>query len=383
MFDFKIYRALHDELFPPALDGELNPNLAVEPGCWYLCTDTADLFLGVQIDGSILTLKHINDNRVPAVENLVQKHEFENVKQVVTQEVIPGVEEVKTWVENKEYLQDIDLAGYATEKWVADQKFAKLIDVPQTENFATKTFVHELVGDISVPEVPTQLSAFNNDVNFVTADTANSLFALKANKVLFTTSKIVTKPLGDFAEGEDIINLTLSELFAKLLGLSSGTSPSNTPIRDSIINNHQSMYQADDEGLLVKVPYESIQFTEEAALLEPVRSGFYEISDSSGSITEYGYQHITEPQNMFYMIAIPNSIILGKNADLMTWDVISSAWVDCDTSTLTSDAQEIEQVLEENGIASPASVSGYTLWVDLNEVNPGRKYRIIIKEGEQ
>ena len=56
MTDFKIFRALSSELFP---DGVLNRRLIIEEGCWYLCTDTAELYLGVA-ESDELVLKQIN-----------------------------------------------------------------------------------------------------------------------------------------------------------------------------------------------------------------------------------------------------------------------------------------------------------------------------------
>ena len=58
MAEFKIRRGLSTSLFP---NGEINPKLIIEEGCWYLCTDTAELFLGVLLTSGDLTLKRIND----------------------------------------------------------------------------------------------------------------------------------------------------------------------------------------------------------------------------------------------------------------------------------------------------------------------------------
>lgn len=59
MVDFKIRRGPSTVLFSEP--GIINPKLVIEEGCWYLCTDTAELFLGILEDGE-LTLKRINDN---------------------------------------------------------------------------------------------------------------------------------------------------------------------------------------------------------------------------------------------------------------------------------------------------------------------------------
>lgn len=63
MVDFKIRRGESTTLF--SSPGVVNPRLIIEEGCWYLCTDTAELYLGMKLDGT-LTLKKINnDGRKP------------------------------------------------------------------------------------------------------------------------------------------------------------------------------------------------------------------------------------------------------------------------------------------------------------------------------
>ena len=62
MMDFNIQYGLSTEIF---INGQLNPDLIIEEGCWYLCTDTAELFLGVydtdENGQRFLTLKIINE----------------------------------------------------------------------------------------------------------------------------------------------------------------------------------------------------------------------------------------------------------------------------------------------------------------------------------
>ena len=149
MVDFKIFKAHSDELFP---GGELNKRLIIEEGCWYLCTDTAELFVGITTENG-LTLKRINETEIHniPVSDLAMKSDLESTKQEVIQAVAPEVESVKTtvetvllpkveeeivptitevkstteelkaWVENKEFLQHIDLDGYASEDYVDDK----------------------------------------------------------------------------------------------------------------------------------------------------------------------------------------------------------------------------------------------------------------------
>lgn len=59
MVDFKIRRGESTTLFTSP--GVVNPRLIIEEGCWYLCIDTAELYLGMRLEGT-LTLKKINDD---------------------------------------------------------------------------------------------------------------------------------------------------------------------------------------------------------------------------------------------------------------------------------------------------------------------------------
>ena len=59
MADFKIKRGLSTTLFSNS--GVVNPKLIIETGCWYLCTDTAELYMGiVSSETNEPVLKRIN-----------------------------------------------------------------------------------------------------------------------------------------------------------------------------------------------------------------------------------------------------------------------------------------------------------------------------------
>ena len=58
MTDFKIRRGLSSTLFIEP--GVVDPRLVIEEGCWYLCTDSAELYLGTRGDSNELVLKKIN-----------------------------------------------------------------------------------------------------------------------------------------------------------------------------------------------------------------------------------------------------------------------------------------------------------------------------------
>ena len=70
MLDFKIRRGLSDTMF--ISPGVINPRFIIEPGCWYLCTDTAELFLGVLNKNSTLALKRINEVKAEIADEELQ-----------------------------------------------------------------------------------------------------------------------------------------------------------------------------------------------------------------------------------------------------------------------------------------------------------------------
>lgn len=541
--DFNINYGLSTELF---IDGQVNPDLIIEAGCWYLCTDTAELFLGVQSEDG-LALKRINERseidpevlealhseinavkesladyatkselfsgsyndlsdkpEIPSLEGyateqyvidaiethegIAKKEEVLEVKTQLETEVLPKVEtvdELRTWVENKEYIQDIDLEGYATKEFVSEaikdvtipeseiykvdfnapdftaaidaykngkflvltnaapdangyavmnyvradlitftkfltsrsetygafntyylhsdntwevskevklnkveittdgnlQVGKQLFEVPSIDGLATEEFVNRKIAEAELADKEADLE------NYHTKSEVSELLATKADKILFVKDKFVSKAFGGFTVGENIKDLTIAELFAKLLELAdepieAPDEPSDTPIKDAITEENLTIYQADTEGNIVEVPYTRIQFTDETAKVAPIESGFYEINNTSGDITEYGYQHVTEPQDtMFYVVALPSDVILGVNASLKTWDTMSEQWIDVDETVLTSDFDEITSVFVDEEIEIPTIPDGYTLWADLSDINAGSIYRIVINEG--
>ena len=67
MEDFKIRRGPSSILF--SSPGIVNPRLILEEGCWYLCTDTAELSLCVLTNLGDLTLKRINGAKSADIDN--------------------------------------------------------------------------------------------------------------------------------------------------------------------------------------------------------------------------------------------------------------------------------------------------------------------------
>lgn len=228
MTDFNIRRGLSTVLFSEP--GVINPDLLIEEGCWYLCTDTAELFLGVQTaDG--LTLKRINEKAgwdvdiegteidaaviiamreevkaikenlkdyaktsdIPSLEeyatkefvvDAIDKHEalatVEEVKTKLETEVLPIIPTVqetilptvqKVETEILPAIQELTEKA-ATQEWVQEQ------------SFATETFVDEKISEIEIPEIPAKVSELENDAGYITlAEVPEVDLSIKADKV--------------------------------------------------------------------------------------------------------------------------------------------------------------------------------------------------------
>ena len=85
MVDFKIKRGLSTTMF--VSHGVINPRLIIEEGVWYLCTDTAELFLGVKLEENTenerLSLKRLNGSITPGVGPAEPDEDTTNLKFIV------------------------------------------------------------------------------------------------------------------------------------------------------------------------------------------------------------------------------------------------------------------------------------------------------------
>lgn len=70
MLDFKIRRGPSEMMF--SSPGVINPRFVIEEGCWYLCTDTAELFLGIKAANQTLSLKRINEVKAEVTDENIQ-----------------------------------------------------------------------------------------------------------------------------------------------------------------------------------------------------------------------------------------------------------------------------------------------------------------------
>ena len=71
MADFKIRQGYSTSLFLP--DGRVNPKLKIEEGCWYLCIDTACLFLGTKTNDERVVLTRINNIPIAEIQELINQ----------------------------------------------------------------------------------------------------------------------------------------------------------------------------------------------------------------------------------------------------------------------------------------------------------------------
>jgi hypothetical protein len=164
MIEFNIQRGLSSILFPNG-DNVPNPKLIIEKGCWYLCTDTAELFIGVQGENG-LTLKRINENTdqggsidpevLEALRGEINTVK-ESLKDYTKKEELPDVSEFITMqdVEDKNYLTKVP-AGYATEEFVTTKiAEAELADKDvDLTSYYTKSEVDNLIEGIELKEGP-------------------------------------------------------------------------------------------------------------------------------------------------------------------------------------------------------------------------------------
>lgn len=85
MTDFKIKRGLSTTMF--IAPGVINPRLIIEEGHWYLCTDTAELFLGVKVSEDLgeekYTLKQINGTNTSELDPSISNEVINDLKSIV------------------------------------------------------------------------------------------------------------------------------------------------------------------------------------------------------------------------------------------------------------------------------------------------------------
>lgn len=396
MTDLNIRRGLSTVLFSEP--GVVNDNVIIEEGCWYLCTDTAELFLGVLTEDGLI-LKPINgiakdvESVDPAIvqalseeiesirkslnnyateqyvldaienhDNIAKKADVLEVKTKLEEEVIPTIQE--TIIPTVQELAE----KAATQGWVQEQ------------SFATETFVAEKISEIDFPEVDTS--------KFITTEIFDNALVTKANEVPFTFAKFITKPLGNFTFGENVINLSLAEILAKLLGLTDQDPNVQEPtepdgIIGTIIKNQLPMYTITKNSTLEPVPYKLLTLTESDAAVVANEAGFYQIVDTRGNIIESGYQELQIANDeVYYVIALPKIVDYNTIVEVKAWNDLENAWTDTGSSkpVLTCDEGIVASLCSEFDLdISHIDTSVYTVWA-MEACPDGSVYRFVINE---
>jgi hypothetical protein len=104
------------------------------------------------VDGAIAAIQEpVEQVKTTLTTTVLPKVEKVDEIVPIVEEIEPTVGELKTWVENKEYLQDIDLGGYATEDYVTEA--IKNIEIPEAEIYKV---------DFNAPDYTKAVEAYNN-----------------------------------------------------------------------------------------------------------------------------------------------------------------------------------------------------------------------------
>jgi hypothetical protein len=224
----------------------------------------------------------------------------------------------------------------------------------------------------------------NYYTKYETDTKVNMAVASKANSVVFTSNKYVTKAIGDFSVDDNLCGLTIEQILAKLLELSdtkvntpeSGDDDETLGIIGTISKERTPMYSIDSNGVI-----RAVDFIEVERDSEPTKSGFYVVKDTNGKIIEGGYQDlVAEAENLPYMIALPKAIDYNTNVELRSYDSDTHTW-EKSSLYLTSDQDMVNSICAQVGIdISHINLDEYTIWTTDEPGCTGSIYRFIIKE---
>ena len=280
----------------------------------------------------------------------------------IVEEIEPTVGELKTWVENKEYLQDIDLDGYATED-----------------------YVDNAIANIEHPANPTKVSELENDANYTNETKVLELIENNASSKIgidFVTDITV----GHLVAGTEISkDMTIGQLLYKMLF--AGAQPDEPEVPEGVIGEiiakELPMYSIDSSGNVTAKEFEVVTFNgREEANQAPVESCFYQVKDENGDVIESGYQDMQIVNDeMYYIIALPKSVEYNSDmVRMVAYDDEEQLWVEYTKLPLTSDPEIVASCCGEVGVdISHINQDLYTVWVNENTCT-GSRLRYIIEE---
>jgi hypothetical protein len=293
---------------------------------------------------------------------------------------IPDVSDFISEIPDK-YITNTELAS-ELEDYAKTEALGELGGYDTVTAFVQKAF-EEITDDITDDITVQALSGYATDEELTTA--VDKITLEKANSVPFTTNTVVSKEVGGFEGNEDIKDWSVARILAKLLGIPWGETVYEDDISvelqeliESIKSNQTPIYQVavDEGGSFKELEQISYTYNEYTHSRLGKYSGFYQIKNDSGAIKESGYEHYTINKNTIYMIALPETLVLGENVELYTWN--GSDWQVPDLLP-TSNINEIADVLRI-GKDKLIIDDGYTIWAYTNSNDAGLSLRFVIKD---
>ena len=114
---------------------------------------------------------------VESIENKADKTVVDELSQAVNDKADKTVvDELVNNIADKADASDVKELSDKVSAIKIDE-FALRTEIPSLDGYATETFVSEEVAKIVIPEVPTKVSSFENDVNYLTSDIADLKYA--------------------------------------------------------------------------------------------------------------------------------------------------------------------------------------------------------------
>jgi hypothetical protein len=120
-------------------------------------------------------------------------------------------------IENKADMSDVEavlkVVDEKADKSVVESLSEKVdaIKVPSLEGYATEIFVGEEIAKIDIPEVPTKVSAFENDANYLTEQSLNNYYTKEQiDSTIKEINDKITEINDMIVEAEKITNTILA-----------------------------------------------------------------------------------------------------------------------------------------------------------------------------